>query len=106
MTRNQILGQNSLDKSKSKILCLLNTWDFAANGEPTEKNIALLIPMGIKTVKRHIKDFRRNINEIKQKEQDRLNLIEERRQSIISLVAEIHRKKDESKTNLEDEWGF
>ena len=69
-------GQRALAKSKSKILCLLNKWNYEENGEPSPQKLARLIPMGIETVYRHYADFKAKIFEINQQEQKRLKSIE------------------------------
>jgi len=80
MTEKYILGQRALAKSKSKIGCLLNTWNYEKHGEPTPEKISKLIPMGIDTVKKHMVDFRSKINKINAAEQERLSQIEAKKQ--------------------------
>ena len=58
-------GQRALINSRFKISSLLINWDYEKNGEPTPIKLSKLIPMGIKTVQKHFKDFRCQINEIK-----------------------------------------
>jgi hypothetical protein len=66
-------GQRALEKSRFKIACLLNTWDYETNGEPTPAKLSKLIPMSRNAVNRHYPDFKLKINEINQIEQNRLN---------------------------------
>jgi hypothetical protein len=99
MTENQKLGQQALMKSRSKILTVLLSWDFELHGEPTAEKLAKRIPMGKDTVNKHMKDFRELINEIKLKEQirvdelnkyeqNKLDLAEKNRQQIAKAYAE------------------
>ncbi len=87
------LGQRALAKSKCKIGCLLNTWDYEKNGKPTPEKISKLLPMGINTVKKHLIDFRSQINKIETKELERLAKIEEKRQFIVDWYANYKLKK-------------
>lgn len=57
-------GQRSLEKSKSKIRCLLNEWDYEVDGEVTKGKISKKIKMGISTVNRHWSSFKMRILEI------------------------------------------
>lgn len=66
-------GQRALINSRFKISSVLKNWDYERNGVPTPIKLSNLIPMGIKTVQKHFKDFKSQINEINKKEQERLD---------------------------------
>ena len=57
-------GKRALERSKSRIKDLLNQWDIEKNGEVTPRKISAKINMGIKTVYRHLNDFKYKISEI------------------------------------------
>ena len=61
-------GQRALINSRFKISNALNNWDFEKNGDITPKNLSKLIPMGLKTVKKHYGDYSKQIVLIYEKE--------------------------------------
>jgi hypothetical protein len=61
-------GQTALINSRYKISNALNDWDFEKNGHITQENLSKVIPMGLKTVKRHYNDFFKQIELIYEKE--------------------------------------
>jgi hypothetical protein len=65
-------GQKALSKSRIKISYELYNWDFEKNGHITPENLSKVIPMGLKTVKRHYNDFFKQIELIYEKELLRL----------------------------------
>ena len=76
-------GQSALINSRYKISNALSDWDFEKNGDITPKKLSQIIPMGLKTVKKHYGDFIEQIEELYQKEILRLENLKKRQMRIL-----------------------